>query len=152
MSIAVAEAIHPSALAESLRKPLLRLSRRMRQEAAKSGVSAQDSVILAAIRMHRGIGVCDLADAEQISRPAMSGHIKRLEGAGLVVRTQDAADGRRAGLAATTDALRQLEMVRRRRNDWLAVRLARLTPAEREVMAAACDLLMNLTYEDGEEA
>ncbi|HEY3695170.1 MarR family winged helix-turn-helix transcriptional regulator [Phenylobacterium sp.] len=131
-------------LAEALRPALLRLSRRLRQEGQKAGLSALDSMLLARIRTVPGIGVCDLADEEQISRPTMSGHVKRLAAAGWVRRMEDAADGRRSGLIVTPAGLRQIEAIRRRRNDWLAARLARLSPEARAQVADACNPLLQL--------
>ena len=84
-----------SALAEALRGPLLRVSRKLRQEAQKVGLSAQDALILGYIKKNPGAGVSELADFEQISRPTMSSHVKRLEAAGWLSRTDDAEDGRR---------------------------------------------------------
>jgi DNA-binding MarR family transcriptional regulator len=125
------------ALAEALRPPMLRLTRRMRQEAHKVGLSAQDALILSQIRTRPGIGVCDLAEIEQVSRPTMSAHVKRLEAAGFLDRRDDMEDRRRSGLAVTQAASRKLDAIRRQRNDWLAGLLERLTPAERQQMAEA---------------
>lgn len=140
----LAEPIEVAALAEQLRHPLLKVSRRLRQESQKAGVSAQDAILLGLIRRHPGVGVSDLADAEQISRPAMSSHVKRLEAAGWIQRTEDAADARRAGLSLTPAGARQVEAIQRRRNDWLARRLAKLSEAERAALAAAAAPLLKL--------
>jgi len=131
-------------LAEALRPALLRVSRRLRQEASKLGLSAQDALLLGVIQKSPGIGVSELADAEQTSRPTMSSHVKRLEAAGWIVRQDDAEDGRRSGLAVTAAGARQIEAIRRRRNDWLAARLAKLTPDERDRLAAAAEPLLKL--------
>jgi DNA-binding MarR family transcriptional regulator len=145
---ALADPADPIQLAEALRPVLLRISRRLRQEAQRVGVSALEALILGQIKRNPGIGVCDLADAEQISRPTMSGHIKRLEAAGWVARALHAEDGRRSGLAVTPAGEARLEDIRRLRNDWLSVRLAKLSPAERErVAAAAAPLLQLLSVE-----
>jgi len=127
-----------------LRPALLRVSRRLRQEGQKAGISAQDSLILAQIQKNPGIGVCDLADAEQTSRPTMSSHVKRLEAAGFVRRSDDAEDGRRSGLAVTAAGVRRIEAIKRHRNDWLAARLKKLSPAEREKLADAAEPLLKL--------
>jgi DNA-binding MarR family transcriptional regulator len=74
----------------------------------------------------------------------MSSHVKRLEAAGWISRRGDDEDGRRSGLEITAAGLRQMEAVRRRRNDWLAARLKRLSPAERERLAAAAEPLLKL--------
>lgn len=132
------------ALAESLRPALLRVSRRLRQEASRAGISALDALILGQIQRHPGIGVCGLADAEQMARPTMSSHIKRFEAQGWVTRTGDAADGRRSGLAVTDQGRQQLEVIRQHRNDWLAARLERLAPEDRTRLAAAAAPLLAL--------
>ena len=134
----------PVALAETLRPALLRVSRRLRQEAQKAGVSALDALLLNQISRSPGVGVCDLADGEQLSRPTMSGHIKRLEAAGWIVRTENAADGRRSGLAITPPGQLQLEAIRQHRNDWLAARLARLPAEARAQLDAAAGPLLQL--------
>lgn len=138
----------PAQLAETLRPALLRVSRRLRQEAQKAGVSALDALLLSQIKRSPGLGVCGLADAEQMSRPTMSGHVKRLEAAGWIVRAGNAEDGRRSGLAITPAGLRQLDTIRRLRNDWLAARLAKLDPdARRRLEDAAAPLLDLLSLE-----
>lgn len=143
MPQAPAEPLDVFALAEALRAPLLRVSRKLRQEAQKVGLSAQDALILGYLKKHPGAGVSELADFEQISRPTMSSHVKRLAAAGWVTRTEDAEDGRRQGLTVTSVGRRKLETLQRHRNDWLAARLVRLTPAERMRLAeAAAPLLM----------
>jgi len=141
---ALAEPLDVTALAERLRHPLLKISRRLRQESQKAGVSVQDAILLGLIRKLPGIGVSELADAEQTSRPTMSGHVKRLEAAGWIRRTEDEADARRSGLVVTPAGERQVEAIKRRRNDWLARRLAKLTEAEREALAVAAGPLMKL--------
>ncbi|MEO8114900.1 MAG: MarR family transcriptional regulator [Phenylobacterium sp.] len=144
MSIGTLPAAEPLELAEALRSGLLRVSRKLRQEAQGAGLSAQDAMLLGLVRKRPGVGVSDLAQAEQVSRPTMSAHVKRLEAAGLLVRSGHAADGRRSGLAITPAGTRQLDAIRRRRNDWLAARLARLSPQERDRLAAAVDPLLKL--------
>jgi DNA-binding MarR family transcriptional regulator len=78
----------------------------------------------------------------------MSGHVKRLEAEGLLARDADAEDGRRCGLTLTPTGQRKLEQIRAQRNDWLARRLARLEPVEREQVAAAAAALLKLASVD----
>jgi DNA-binding MarR family transcriptional regulator len=135
-------------LAETLRPAILRVSRRLRQEAQRAGVSALDALLLNQIKRSPGVGVCDLADAEQISRPTMSSHVKRLEAAGWIARADHAEDGRRSGLAITEAGQRQLDAVRQLRNDWLATRIAKLPPEARAKLEdAAAPLLQLLSLE-----
>jgi DNA-binding MarR family transcriptional regulator len=74
----------------------------------------------------------------------MSQHVKRLEAAGWLARSDHAEDGRRSGLSVTPAGLRKLETIRKQRNDWLAARLAKLAPAERDALAAAAEALAKL--------
>jgi DNA-binding MarR family transcriptional regulator len=131
-------------LADALRPALLRLSRRLRQEAHKAGLSAQDAVVLGLVKNRPGIGVSGLADAEQTSRPTMSEHVRRLEAAGLLNRGVDAEDARRSGLTLSPAGARKLEQIRAQRNDWLAKRLAKLESGERERLALAAGALLKL--------
>ena len=127
-----------TALADALRPVLLRLGRRLRREADQLGLSALDAALLQMVANHEGIGVSELADKERTSRPTMSSHVKRLEAEGWVERQAPRADDRRrVGLTITASGLKALEAVRRRRNDWLADRLNRLTPEQRELIVAA---------------
>jgi DNA-binding MarR family transcriptional regulator len=132
------------ALAGALRGPLLRVSRKLRQEGQKAGLSAQDALILGYLRKHPGAGVSELAELEQISRPTMSSHVKRLAAAGWIARTDDANDGRRQGLTVTPAGVRKHEATQRHRSDWLATRLLRLTPDERTRLAEAAGPLLKL--------
>ncbi|MDP3660144.1 MarR family winged helix-turn-helix transcriptional regulator [Phenylobacterium sp.] len=132
------------ALAELLRPALLRTSRRLRNAAQKAGLSAVDATLLGHIRKHPGVGVCDLADTEQMARPTMSAHVKRLEAAGLIARRTDRADGRRSVLEITPEGVRRIETIRRHRNDWLVERLGRLTHEDRARLGEAAGPLLQL--------
>jgi DNA-binding MarR family transcriptional regulator len=133
-----------AALAEALRPGLLRVSRRLRREAQKAGVSALDAQIMAIIQKHPAIGAAELADREQMTRPSMSGHVKRLAAAGWISRDPAAEDGRRLGLRLTPAGEAALDAIRRRRNDWLAERLLAVGPDARAVLAAAAAALDRL--------
>jgi DNA-binding MarR family transcriptional regulator len=133
------------ALADALRPALLRASRRLRQEAQRAGVSQLDAQILGAVKKHPGVGVSGLADREQMTRPSMSGHVKRLEAAGWIERDEASGeDRRRVGIRLTTKGGKALDAIRRRRNDWLAARISTLTPEARVALAAAAEPLMQL--------
>jgi DNA-binding MarR family transcriptional regulator len=135
-------------LADALRPALLRVSRALRREAQRAGVSALDAQLLGAVKKNAGIGVSDLADREQMTRASMSSHVKRLEQAGWIARAEaDADDRRRVGLTLTAKGVKALEAIRRRRNDWLAARLSRLGAEERAMLAAAAEPLARLAEE-----
>lgn len=142
------EALDVVALADAIRPPLMRLSRRIRSEGQKSELTAQDTIVLSLIRLSPGIGVSGLAEREQTSRPTMSEHVKRLETRGLLVRDAHAEDGRRMGLFLTPAGRRKLDQIRAERNNWLAKRLSRLEPVERAQLAAAATALAKLASVD----
>ena len=134
------------ALADRLRPALLKLSRHLRREAQRAGLSVLDAQLMGIVEARPGIGVSSLAEIEQMTRPAMSAHIKRLAGAGWIARQADAPDGdrRRVGLTLTEQGSKALKDIRRLRTDWLAVRLSALTAGEREALAAAVAPLARL--------
>jgi DNA-binding MarR family transcriptional regulator len=132
-------------LADALRPALLKVSRALRREAQRAGVSALDAQLLGVVKKHAGIGVSELAEREQMTRASMSGHVKRMEAAGWIARAApDHDDRRRVGLTLTAKGGKALDAIRRRRNDWLAARLAELTGAERAALAAAAAPLVRL--------
>ena len=131
---ATAISADPLAVANRLRPVLLQLARELRREVHPLGVTGGQVSLLVAIRRVPGIGVRDLAAREGVSAAAMSRHVSRLVGAGLVRRLEGpGGDRRRVGLELTEDAERVLRLVRSRRTAWLAARLESL--AERELDA-----------------
>ncbi len=133
------------ALADDLRPALLRLSRRLRQEAQRAGVSALDAQLLGVIGKQPGVTASDLAEHEQMTRPSMSSHLKRLEAAGWIARARaPGADQRRVGVALTAAGVEALAAIRARRNDWLAARLKALPAEARRALAAAAGPLGDL--------
>lgn len=133
------------ALAEALRPGLLRASRLLRREAQKAGVSALDAQLLVTIFKQPGVTGGELAEAEQMSAPSMSAHLKRLERAGWIERQpHGAGDRRRVGLRVTTDGEAALGAIRARRNAWLVRRLDALSSKDRRAIAAAAEPLRRL--------
>ena len=113
----------PLVLANQLRPVLLRLSRELRKETESLGVTARQVTLLWLIKTNRGLSLRELAAEERISAPALSGHVDRLERAGLIERVRDETDRRRVGLTLTEEGARLLRRVRARRTTWLAARL-----------------------------
>jgi DNA-binding MarR family transcriptional regulator len=134
----------PLAVANELRPVLLRLSRELRRETEDLGVTSRQVTLLWLIRHHPGMSLRELAAEERISAPALSGHVDRLEKAGLIERLRDDADRRRVGLTLTEEGVRLLRRVRARRTSWLAGRLKGLEPDELEAIEAAIEPLRSL--------
>ena len=133
-------------LADQLRPVILKLSRHLRREAQKVGISALDAQLLGMVKLSPGMGVSDLAEVEQMSRPSMSAHIKRLEAAGWLIRGGEPPEGdkRRVPLTVSGKGLQALVAIRRSRNDWLAARLTTLNDAERAALQAGLSALTRL--------
>jgi DNA-binding MarR family transcriptional regulator len=146
----VAEANHDAlSIANRLRPVLLQLNRQLRREAHPLGVTGGQVALLDSIRRTPGIGVRELAARERISPAGMSGHVRRLERAGLVRRTTGAGgDRRRVGLELTPEALQVLRQVRSRRTAWLAARLKKLQPEQLAAIEASVEPLAALLEED----
>jgi len=128
------------ALADELRPVLHRLYRQLRRESEdlNRGVSPLQNLLLAAIIEHPGIGVADLARSEKLRGPTISGHVKRLESAGLIARAAPLSeDRRRVGLMATARGRGSIEAIKRRRRDWLAHQLATMSFAARRTIRKA---------------
>ncbi|MBB2200518.1 MarR family winged helix-turn-helix transcriptional regulator [Gluconacetobacter tumulisoli] len=124
-------------LAETLRPVLHRLYRRLRREGGETGISPLQTLLLAVVMDHPGIGVAELARRENLRGPTISAHVKSLVAGGLLDRAPSLQDRRRAGLAITPQGLAVIAALRRRRTDWLAGALARLSPDARQAIRAA---------------
>lgn len=134
----------PLAVANELRPVLLRLSRELRKETEQMGVTSRQVTLLWLVREHPGLSLRELAAEERISAPALSGHVDRLEKAGLLERVRDESDRRRVGLTLTDEGVSLLRRVRARRTTWLADRLRGLDDGEVEAIERAIEPLGKL--------
>ncbi len=139
-----------SKLAEELRPTILRLSRHLRREAQRGGGSSLDAQLLGTLSEEPGLGVSELAEMEQMSRPAMSAHVKRLMQLGYLQREQAKGDSdrRRVGLSVTRSGTSYLRTVNDRREDWLAGRLAELGRDDRTALDRAARALRMILEAD----
>ena len=80
---------------------------------------------------------------EQMSRPAMSAHVKRLMQLGYLQREEvkEDADRRRVGLNVTRSGVQYLRTVNARRADWLADRISELRTEDRTALDRAAKSL-----------
>lgn len=134
----------PLAVANELRPVLLRLARALRHETEQTGVSSRHVTLLWLIRTNPGLSLRELAAEERISAPALSGHVDRLEKAGLLERVRDEDDRRRVGLNLTEEGERLLKNIRARRTTWLADRLRELDDADVAAIERAIEPLGRL--------
>ncbi len=134
-------------VANDLRPVLFRLTRELRKETEQLGVTGRQVTILWLVKRSPGLTLRALAEEEGISPPALSGHVDRLEAAGLLVRVRSEVDRRRVGLKLTPAGERLLRRVRERRTTWLAERLGKLGPSELAAVEAAVAPLTRLIGE-----
>ena len=140
--------VDPQQVASDLRPVLLRLSRELRKETEQLGVTARQATLLWLVKRSPGLSLAELAGEEGITPPALSGHVDRLEAAGLLERVRSTEDRRRVGLRLTEDGERLMRRIRARRTTWLADHLRALEPAELEAVEAAMPALRRLLGED----
>ena len=138
----------PESVASELRPVLLRLARELRKETEQLGVTARQVTFLWLVKRSPGLSLAELAAEEGISPPAMSGHVDRLERAGLLARVRSDEDRRRVGLRLTEEGEALLRRVRARRTTWLTNRLSGLDPADLEAVEAAIPALARLLEPD----
>lgn len=140
-----------SQLATRLRIAVARLSRKLRQQAAEEHgeVTASQLAALASIERLGPISLGELASIEQVQPPSMTRIVGRLEELGLAARQVD-PDDRRVARASVTEAGRRfLARSRTRKDAYLSRRIDGLSPAEREELNGALNILERLL---GEEA
>ena len=100
--------------------------------------------LLATIEAQGEARIGDLAEVDHCSQPTMTTQVRRLEDAGLVTRTVDPGDARAVRIRITADGIRTLNAVRVDRAAAIEPQLALLSPADREVLKEAVDVLRRL--------
>ena len=138
-------------LADRLRLTVTRTARRLRQQ-GDPALSPTLAAALSTIERSGPLGPSELARLELVQRPTVTRVVTRLCEGGLVVRLPDERDRRAALLEVTPEGRRVLGALRRRKTAYLAERLERLKPEERELLARAGDLLERLLEENEERA
>jgi DNA-binding MarR family transcriptional regulator len=133
-------------LASELRLSVMRLRRRLANERHPDNeLSLNAMAVLGSLYRHGELTVGELAALERVQPPSMTRTVTCLEDGGHVARRPHATDGR-AVLVVLTDLGKETLLADRRRRDaWLARRLAELTPDERAVLRQAAPILERLS-------
>ncbi len=132
-------------LTSDLRMACMRISRRVRFESTAPVAPHQFSVLARLEEAPRTPK--ELAAFEKVSAPSMTRTVSGLVDGGLVARADDPADGRSVILSLTPEGRRTIRDIRRRRDQWFAARLEKLTDDERAVLAQATALLERVAAE-----
>ncbi|MBO1752196.1 MarR family transcriptional regulator [Actinotalea sp. BY-33] len=137
-------ACRPASLAGDLRVALTHTVRRLRMERSDETITDGQYAVLAALSNRGAMTPSALAEHEHVQPPPMTRTLNALVAAGLVQREEHPTDRRQVLMSITEAGEAEVRETRRRRNAWLADRLAELDPAEREVLAQAAVLLRKL--------
>jgi DNA-binding MarR family transcriptional regulator len=137
-------------LATALRISVSRLARRLRverlmPELAEPALSDTQLAALATLERHGAMSPGDLAEHEKVQPPSMTRVIAALVDWGLVTRAPHPTDRRQVILTVTPDGRSLVQKVRRRKEAWLARRLAELSPQERATLREAAPILEKLS-------
>ena len=131
-------------LVATLRPAVLRLSRALRQQRIDETLSQGQMAALGTLYNHGPLTPRELAAREKVQPPSMTRIIAALEEAGYVTRTPHPTDGRQVLVAVTGTAVELIKQNRRKRDAWLAPRIAALTEEERRVLRDAAPILERL--------
>ena len=129
-------------LAHALRPAVMRLARRLRQMQDESLGLNPNQLSAMAVLLNSGDQLMgELAAQERVRPPSMTRIVNSLEARGFVARRPDPRDHRQCLVSLTESGRQVLLANRRRRDQWLAVRIEGLDPADREVLRRAVAVL-----------
>jgi len=133
-------------LAGHLRLTIVRTARRLRQEAGGE-LSPSLTAALSTVERHGPLTPSEVAVRERIQRPTVTRVLARLEEQGLIERMTDVRDRRSSLVTATAAGRELLAELRTRKTAFLAARIERLDPEERETLERAADILERMLAE-----
>jgi DNA-binding MarR family transcriptional regulator len=123
----------------------MRLARRLRQMQDDSLGLNPNQLSAMSVLLNSGDQLMgELAAHEKVQPPSMTRIVNSLEASGHVARRPDPRDHRQCLVTLTESGRQVLLANRRRRDEWLAVRIAELDPADRDVLRHAVRILERL--------
>ena len=129
-------------LATDLRVVVGRLLRRLR---AEHRFPLTQAAVLGRLDRDGSQCIGELAASESVRPQSMSQTLAELEAEQLISRSPDVTDGRRTRIELTQQGRDALAEDRANREGWLAEAISEFTPAERESLAEAVELLKRLS-------
>ena len=135
-----------AALAARLRIVTMRLGRRL-SRGSEGSLSPAEVSALATVSRREPIGLGELANLEQVRPPTMTRIAASLEARGLVARTIDRGDRRRAYLETTAAGRQLVQRNRRRKHAYLARKLRGVDRRGLEALDEAVGILERLLEE-----
>ncbi|HSY69494.1 MAG TPA: SMC-Scp complex subunit ScpB [Edaphobacter sp.] len=133
--------INSQNIADQLHSAAIHLLRKLRKEDEGSGLNASRLSALSVIVFGGPVTLGDLAAAEQVRPPTMTRIVNALEEKGLVLKKQNANDGRSTLLSATSAGKKLLMEGRARRVRALAKQIAALNHEQRSALQEAAEIL-----------
>jgi len=133
-----------ASLAAELRVSLMRTARRLRAEKSDAELSDMQYSVLAQLDRFGALTPGDLAERERVQPPSMTKVIAALVERRLVERSDHPQDRRQVVVSITAAGRAEVKETRRRRDAWLARRLAELGPEQRRVLAEASQILRRI--------
>ena len=130
-----------SSAADRFHSAAIHALRHARREDAASGLTAARLSALSVLVFGGAKTLGELAAAEQVRPPTMTGIVRGLEYEGLARRDPDRRDARVVRVHATAKGKRVLQQARQRRIDALAERLSELDADEIALVRRAADLV-----------
>jgi DNA-binding MarR family transcriptional regulator len=134
----------PAALAAELRVAIMKSARRLRAEKSDADLSDGQYSVLALLEREGPSTPREIAAHERVQPPSMTRTLTALLELGLVTRTEHPSDRRQVLIAVTDAGAATVRETRRRRDAWLARRVAALPPDEREILARASEILRRI--------
>ena len=129
-----------SQLAAQIRLAVMRLARRLRQQ-APAGVTPSQLSVLSTLATKGPLTLGMLAEAERVRPPTMTRIVAALEAEDLVSRRPDENDRRRATILLTKAGRNLVATSRTRKTAYLATRIGLLSPEDRAALERAGEVL-----------
>jgi DNA-binding MarR family transcriptional regulator len=136
--------VTPDELASALRIPVTTLADTLRRRTRNFTVTPTQARVLSQLSVGDSLSISVLALSQDLAISSMTEAVNRLTEAGLVRKDQAVDDRREVRVSITKEGVRQLTAALDARSRQLAVAIEELTPAERELVAAALPALWRL--------
>jgi len=135
-----------NAVADRLHSAAIHLLRRVRKQDTATGEGPARLSALSVLVFGGPCTLGQLAAAEQVKPPTMTRIVAGLERSSLVTRASDPQDARRIYIRATPKGIRLLQAGRKRRIEYLAQHLDRLTEDDLAVLGEAAEILERIMH------
>lgn len=133
-------------LATRLRSAVVPLARLLRQQSGGL-LSATQASVLGTVMRHGSLSLSAIAVREQLSLPMVSKVVTALEAECLLVRSSDPTDARVSLVGISDEGLSWVSETRRRRDQWLAARIAGTNHDERVALEKTIALIESILAE-----